>query len=224
MSIEFSRALTAAAGIAAAVLLCAQQAAADNNGITRFAVRNCTGVQVLICTYNKDDSILAIPYDANRIQAGEKKRASCGSAQRCKVFSLISTKDVDKVISPEALTTSTAVNGVTGIVGGIVGGAMMASENGTMAFLPAGLVAGFALGAGAPIAVVKTIDAVNAGKTCEGALKDMRKAISEIRGSKVREAFRDSLKRTLSGSWPKYKNYSFVRENGVPVLVEGDKC
>ena len=225
MSIELARAMkTVAAGLAATAFLFVQPAAADNNGITRFAVRNCTGVQVLICTYNKDDSILAIPYDANRILIGEKKRASCGSADRCKVFSMISTEDVDKVADRQTLNTVTAVTGLSGLAIGTLGGAALTVGTDSGAFLIAGIAGGAAIGGGTPIALAKTFDAVNAGKTCERVLKDARKVIGDIRGSKVREAFRDSLKRTLSGSWPKYKNYSFVRQNGVPTLVEGDKC
>ena len=219
MSIEFARAVkTAAAGVAAASFLFVQPSAADNNGITRFAVRNCTPAQVLFCTYNKDDNIFAIPYDANKIQSGEKKRSSCGSAERCKVFSLISNKDVSKVLTnPLVLGPVTAASTATGAAAGAV--FLPAS------FLPVGIAAGAAIGGGTTIAVVKSINAVEAGKTCAQALKDAKKAFDAMPAGATKQAIRDAQKPKLSGSWPKYKNYSFVvQPNGVPTLVEGDKC
>ena len=40
----------------------------------------------------------------------------------------------------------------------------------------------------------------------------------------AKKAAKDALKRKLAGSWPKYKSHSFVTQDGVPALVEGDKC
>ena len=238
MSIEFARPMkTVATGIAAAAFLFAQQAAADNLGITRFAVRNCTHADVLICTYNKDDSLLKIPYDANKIQPGEKKRASCGSANRCKAFSLISANDVKKVITSNeelaVLSGSAATGGMTvGLGAGIafikIGealGANFLTLDSMIVPMFVGAAVGAAVAGGGFIGVVKTINVAKAGETCEQALKDSRKLISEMDDAKVRQGARDALKRTLGGSWPKYKNYSLVTQaNGVPVLVEGDKC
>ena len=210
----------ATAGLAAAAFLFAQQAAADNNGITRFAVRNCTDADVLICTYNKDDSFLTVPYDANKIQPSEKKRASCGSADRCKVFSLISFKDINKFSSLKQDASAAAA----GAAGAAVGAAV-----GFMALTGAGpvtlaILGGAAVGAGGTIAIVKTFNAASDSKACDRALTDTKKAISEIADDQMRKAARDALDRKLEGSWPKYKNYSLVTKNGVPVLVQGDKC
>ena len=228
MSIEFARPMkTVAAGVAAAAFLFAQQAVADNNGITRFAVRNCTDAKVVICTYNKDDSILAVPYDVNVIKPGKKNRASCGSPNQCKAFSLISNEDIKKVLTnPLILGTSAGGAGLFGAAAGpwtslnLMGGTSLSFE----AIAGIGVVAGVAIGVGGFIGSVKTVNAVEAAKTCERALKDARKAISDITDAKLRQAARASLRRTLSGSWPKYKNYSFVTQDGVPALVEGDKC
>ena len=69
-----------------------------------------------------------------------------------------------------------------------------------------------------------SIDAVKASDACKKALKDSRQLISDATDADAKQAARDGLKRTLSGSWPNYKNYSFVTQNGVPLLVQGDKC
>ena len=61
-------------------------AIADNKGINRLAIRNCSPAKMLICVYDKKDNVLAIPYHAKRVKPGEKERFSCGSANRCKVF------------------------------------------------------------------------------------------------------------------------------------------
>jgi hypothetical protein len=226
MSTELARKLKAlATGVSAAAFLFVQQSAADNNGINRFAVRNCTNVDVLICTYNKDDDILAIPYDANRIKPGDKKRASCGSANQCKAFSLVSSADIKKVTtSPEALALLSGMAGAGGLGGGFAVGLIVAAGTGVGSAMAIGPLAGAAIGAGGAIAVVKTIDAVNAGKTCDRALKDAKKAISDITDADAKKMARDAMQRTVAGSWPKYKNYSFVTQNGVPALVKGDKC
>ena len=219
MSIAFAKVMkTVAAGVAAAGFLFVQQAVASDSGITRFAVRNCTHARVLVCTYNKDDSLLTLPYDVNKIQPSEKKRASCGSANRCKAFSVFSYEDIKKADILSAVMWGAGAGSVLGLGAGIA----LADAAGVYAvgLGPAGALAGAGIG----IAVVRTFDAAEAGKTCERALKDTRKAIDGITDDKLRRAARDGLKRKLAGSWPKYKDYSLVNQNGVPVLVEGDKC
>jgi hypothetical protein len=227
MSSEIARTTKiATAGIAAAAFLFVQQAAADNNGITRFSVKNCTDTAVLICTYNKDDNTLAIPYDANLVKPGNKRRASCGSPNRCKAFSLISANDVDKVLSNPDTANKVVIGSGAGVgVGGTAIAWLIGVRTGAGAATAGiGAVAGAAIGVSSAVAVVKTINAVKAGNTCERALKDSRKMISDLPDADLREAARESLKRTLSGNWPGYKNYSFVTQDGVPALVEGDKC
>jgi hypothetical protein len=232
MSIEFARAMkTAAAGFAAAAVLFVQPSAAGNIGITRFAVKNCTDAKVLICAYDKTDNILAIPYDAKTVGSGNRRRFSCGSANRCKVFSAVSSKDIKKIVNG---TVATAVGAPTAAAGaayaGIASyGAYMWAANGTAASAASGTVAGLAgilvvAGSGA-LGVMASIDAVKASDACKKALKDSRQLISDATDADAKQAARDGLKRTLSGSWPNYKNYSFVtQDNGVPALVEGDKC
>ena len=94
MSIAFDQVMkTVAAGAAATAFLFVQQAAANDDGISRFAVKNCTQAKVIICAYDKNDSSLAIPYDGNVISAGGKKKSSCGSANQCKVFAAVKSSD-----------------------------------------------------------------------------------------------------------------------------------
>ena len=193
MSIEFARALkTVAAGIAATGFLFVQQAAAADDGISRFAVKNCTQSSVLICAYDKTDSSLLIPYDANSIKPGDKKKSSCGSADRCKVVAVVAARtNVDTSANTEVSVALTL--GTFGVAGVIIG--TMATKNG-----------------------------IKAAVACKGALKDAKDAISAMTDASAKKKAQDALKQKLETSWPKYKDYSFVTENGVPTLVKGDKC
>ena len=225
MSTKFASTMkTLAAGMGAATFLFVQQAAAVNDGITRFRVKNCTDFKVLVCTFNKDDNVLALPYDYNKVEPSKKERASCGSPNRCKVFTVISSRDYQRVKNQGLLGQAGSWGGA-GLAAG-AGAAVAANAGLTLATGGTWLivVAGSVAGSMAVGAVIDDIEAANAAKTCANAVKDMKKAISEIPDAKVRKEARDGLKRNVSGTWPKYEPYSYVMKNGVPALVKGDKC
>ena len=222
-------ALVFIAGMAAIPVL------ADENGITRFAVRNCTPAKILVCAYDKTDSILEIPYHAKRIQPGKKERFSCGSAERCKVF-LGAAEDGFKRILGNATGQT-----ITGVAGGVAGSAGLAVGSGsyaTMYLIAAanvGLggavgmsVAGGVLVAGAAVgsvfAVVKTIDGFAAGDMCKKMMKEQKKTIKGIEDPKLRKFANDARKEKLKGRWPKYKNYQVKSKDGVISFKEGDNC
>ena len=226
MSIELTRPMkTAAAGIVAVAFLFVQQAAADNNGINRFAVRNCTTVNLLVCAYDATDDNFDIPYDANMIKPGAKRRSSCGSADRCKVITAISSKDVKKFLSKQDYEKweglAGGVGGFVGILGGFGVGFWAAEGTGV---LVTSVAVGAAVGAGSAIAVVKTIEGVDDGNKCKQALRANKKAMDGIEDPKLRKRAQDELKQNIGGSWPKYRNFSLVVKDGLPVLVRGDKC
>ena len=215
--------------------LAATPAAADENGITRFAVRNCTPAKMLVCAYDKTDSILAIPYHANHVKPGKKKRFSCGSAKRCKVFMGASEDKIKEILDT---TSGKAIIGVTGGVTGTVGLAVGSGSYVTMYLIGAaevGLagaigmsVAGGVLVAGAAVgtvfAVTKTIDGFEVGKMCKRMMKDQKKIISGIQDDDIKQLAKDSRKVKIKGRWPKYKNYKMVMEQAVMVFKEGDGC
>ncbi len=213
----------------------AMPATADENGITRFAVRNCTPAKILVCAYDKTDSILAIPYHARRIQPGKKERFSCGSAKRCKVFLGAAEDGFKRVLGN---TTGQAITGVAGGATGTVGLAVGSGSYATMYLIAAAdvglagaigmsvtggvLVAGAAVGS--VFAVVKTIDGFAAGDMCKKMMKEQKKTIKGIQDDKLRKLANDSRKVKIKGRWPKYKNYRVETKSGAIVFKEGNDC
>jgi hypothetical protein len=222
------------AGVLLAWSFWAPAAIADPNGINRFAVRNCTAVKLMMCAYDKTDSILAIPYHAKRIAVGEKERFSCGSSGRCKVFSGLDAGSVKKILSsqnnqaafgvPTAVGAGIALNVggstavVTLIIAADVGLVGALAITGGAALLASGAVVGAAYG------VVKTIDGFEAGKMCKKMMSDQKKVINSITDPKVRSSAKGTLKKSIKGRWPKYKNYSMIMDGASMKLVGGDKC
>lgn len=210
-------------------------AMADTNGITRFAVRNCTPAKMLVCAYDKTDSILAIPYHAKRVAPKEKERFSCGSAKRCKVFMGMDVGGIKKVLSS---STNQAIVGTTAGAAGSVALTVGSGGTATMMLIAASNVGlagaiGISVGTGviaagvavgAAMAVVKTIDGVEAGKMCKKMMKEQKKVINAIDDPDLRASAKDSLKEKINGRWPKYKNHSMIMKGGIMKLVEGDKC
>ena len=78
--------------------------------------------------------------------------------------------------------------------------------------------------AGVIIGTMATKNGIKAAVACKGALKDAKDAISAMTDASAKKKAQDALKQKLETSWPKYKDYSFVEENGVFMLVKGDKC
>ena len=222
------------AALTIALLMLPIASPADENGINRFAIRNCTDLKILACAYDKTDNILAIPYHAKRIKPGEKERFSCGSSNRCKVFMGMSKDKLEEVLDS---ATNTYIVGSVGagaaqaglIVGGgsaatmyLIGAAEVGLAGAVgMSVAGAALMAG--VGVGSVFAVVETIDGINAGKTCKKMMRDQRKAIDKIEDPELRKKARDSLKEKLEGRWPKYKNYTVQANDGVMRFIEGDK-
>lgn len=236
-SYSYSKALTAGViTVALTGVWGTSFAKADDNGINRLAVRNCTEAKMLVCAYDKTDNILAIPYHARRIKPRQKERLSCGSANRCKLFMGTDVGGMKKVLSSK--TNSNIVYGVGGAAGsialtyGVGGTATMAVIGaagvglaGALGIAAAGGVVATSAALGTVLAVVKTIDGVEAGKMCKTMMREQRKVISKIDDKKLRNQARDSFKRKLKGRFPKYKNYSIVvQKNGLLQVVSGDKC
>lgn len=210
-------------------------AVADQNGITRFSVRNCTPAKMLVCAYDKTDSILAIPYHARRVAPEEKERFSCGSSKRCKVFMGMDVGGIKKVLSS---STNQAIVGTTAGTAGSIALTVGSGGTATMALIAASNVGlagaiGISLGAGlvaagvavgTAMAVVKTIDGFEAGKMCKKMMRQQKKIINAIDDPDLRKSAKDSLKDKIKGRWPKYKNYSMIIESGSMKFVEGDKC
>jgi hypothetical protein len=221
--------------VAAMTAMAATSSFADDKGINRFTVKNCTSAKILVCSYDKTDNILAIPYYARRISAGEKDRFSCGSAKYCKVFFGAAGDGFKRILgnnTGQAIVGTTA--GVSGSVGLTVGaggyatmyliGAAQVGVAGALGISAAGAVVVAGAAVGTVFAVVKTIDGLAAGDMCKKMMKDQKKIISSIDDDKLRALANDSRKVRVKGRWPGYKNYRVTEKNGAIVFAEGDSC
>ncbi len=213
----------------------APAALADVNGLNRLAVRNCTKIKIVMCAYDKTDSLLLVPYHARRISPGEKERFSCGSSKRCKMFSGLDAGSVKKFLN--SVKNQAAVWVPTSVGAGIALGYASGSTVTMMIIIAAdaGLVGavGISVGAGvvaagavvgAAYGAVKLVDGFEAGKMCKKMMKDQKDVINGITDPGLRASAKKTFKRTLKGRWPKYKNYSMVMDGPAMKLVEGDHC
>ena len=226
MSIDIARAAKAAVtGIAAAAFLFVQQAAADDFGATRIAVKNCTNARVLVCAYNKTDATLALPYDANTIPPNRTDRLSCRTSGECKVFTVVDYGDLKKLFPSGWNTAAIAVNGGSAPGNAGAGIALQVADTTTATgVVLVGAAGGAAVSPGATIAILKTIQGTTAGKKCADAMSHYKKAIAAIAVPDVKALAQDALNQQVKGNWPTYMDYSFVLRGGVSMLITGNRC
>ena len=227
-----------------------QSAQADPNGWTKFAIRNCTSQRVYVCSFDKTDSLMYIPYHSSGIKPGKKKDYSCASDGRCKVTIGISEKSAKKLLSNDELAgAAVAVGALSGVGAGLVGGSMAASSIagavtvsqfwsagaatgltaatttvtvGTMA-VAAGAVA---IGAGVTVAVIKTIDGLKAGELCKKVKKAQMKVVKAIVDDGLRKAAKKAIKQSVKGKsgLSGRQGYKLGTVDGKFVLKKGNKC
>src|SRR5690606_24547425 len=72
--------------------------------ITNFNVENCTDETIFVCSFDKTDSAMKIPYKAGRIKDvnnkdGNRKEFGCASLNKCKVIIGVSNKKTKRTLS-----------------------------------------------------------------------------------------------------------------------------
>jgi hypothetical protein len=182
---------------AVAVALFMQQAPAIAAGaITTFNVKNCTSERVFVCSFDKTDSLMKIPYKAAGVQAGDRKEFGCASLGKCKVIIGVSKKKSKDILSAgmtaavaAGSATSAAIAGATGV------GAAVMTANATVVFSLATATttlaqastiavlssvstgaAIVAVGAGAAVAAIAIADGWSDGEVCNQVRKAAQKA------------------------------------------------
>ena len=86
--------------------------------ITNFKVKNCTQQRIFVCSYDKTDSLMKIPYKAAGVQPDKKKKFGCASIGKCKVIIGVSKKR----------SKSTLSGGMqAALAGGVSGGGVVVS-------------------------------------------------------------------------------------------------
>jgi len=81
--------------------------------ITNFNVRNCADERIFVCSFDKTDNMMNIPYKAAGIQPDARKEFGCASLNKCKVIIGVSKKTAKKTLSTamEASLSTGAVSG-----------------------------------------------------------------------------------------------------------------
>ena len=105
----FLTVLWSVAALSAMTLLAAPaQAGAD---ITNFKVKNCSDQRIFVCSFDKTDSLMKIPYKARGIQPGDKKEFGCASLSKCKVIIGVSKRKSKRTLS-DGMETALATGAV----------------------------------------------------------------------------------------------------------------
>jgi len=181
MKIARSTGLFAAACLALAV---AQTPAHAGGDITNFHVKNCTSDRVFVCSFDKTDSLMDIPYTAKGLKPGDRKEFGCASLGHCKVIIGVSMKNAKHTLSSgmeKALAAGSAAGGGVAASGGtysilLAGGGVAAADAATVALV--GTVGAVILGTlgGGAIAAIEIADGWSDGKVCNEVKKAARKA------------------------------------------------
>ena len=136
----------------------AQAPAHAGGDISNFKVKNCTTERMFVCSFDKTDSLMNIPYKAAGVQPGDKKEFGCASIGRCKVIIGVSKKKSKSTLS-SGMKTAVAAGSATaaGVAAGAAGGAAASGAGAT------GGGALYVFGAGelvAPVAAAASTSAV----------------------------------------------------------------
>jgi hypothetical protein len=154
--------------------------------ITNFKVRNCTSERIFVCSFDKTDSLMKVPYKAKGIQPTDQKQLGCASLGKCKVIIGVSDKKKGKhklskgmqAATSSTLVSAAALNGSLFVVGGV---ATLAATGinlaGATMVVSMGAGAGVtALAVGGAIAGLEISDGWSDGEICNQVRKVAQKA------------------------------------------------
>jgi hypothetical protein len=213
-----------ALGAACGALFLAQLPAHAASDVTNFNVKNCTPERIFICSFDKTDSLMKVPYKAARIQPTKRKEFGCASLGRCKVIIGISKKTSKSTLSTgmqAALGTGAVVAvAAAGVNAGVyvAGNSALAStqlapfyvaKDAASLSLVGGAAIGFAVVAvtvGGAVAAIEVADGWKDGEVCNQVRRAAEKA-----GMKPRDFMQNGEKYVVE---PQYA----VDEKGNPYL------
>ena len=211
-----------ALGAACGALLLAQHPAHAASDVTNFNVKNCTLERIFVCSFDKTDSLMKVPYKAARIQPTKRKEFGCASLGRCKVIIGISKKTSKSTLSTgmqAAIGTGSVVAvAAAGVNAGVyvAGNAALASlhpvyaaQDAASLSLVGGAAIGFAVVAvtvGGAVAAIEVADGWRDGEVCNQVRRAAEKA-----GMKPRDFMQNGEKYIVE---PQYA----VDEKGNPYL------
>ncbi|MBZ6378584.1 hypothetical protein B5C34_12145 [Pacificimonas flava] len=229
---------TAVSFVGAALAMALPVAPANAGGdITNFNVKNCTQQRMFVCSFDKTDSLMKIPYKARGIQPGDKKEFGCASLNKCKVIIGVSKKKTTKTLSTGMQAAlgagSVAAAGVsggaavtagaaaaetitvftlsgTGVATTVVGASTVTALTGIAAATAVAAVA-----AGGAVAAIEIADGWKDGEVCNKVRKAAQKA-----GLKPKSFMKDGKKYQVIEQYATDKSGDFyVNPDGTAVLT-----
>ena len=174
-----------ALSIAWLALAIAQTPAQAGGDITNFKVKNCSTERIFVCSFDKTDSLMKIPYKAAGVQPGDRKEFGCASIGRCKVIIGVSKRKAKKTLSSGMTTALSATSGgaaaVAGVGAGIfytVGAGVMSTATAAPIVIVGGasVAAVVAVAAGGSVAGLEIADGWSDGEVCNQVRKAAEKA------------------------------------------------
>ena len=236
-------------GPACLALFMAQAPARAGGDISNFNVKNCASERIFVCSFDKTDSLMKIPYKARGIQPGDKKEFGCASIGRCKVIIGVSKrKSKNTLSSGMKAALATGAVGAAGIAGAsaatagavtsgttvtttFIGAASLETGafvfgSSTAAALTATAVAGgfVAVAAGGAVATLEITDGWSDGEVCNQVRKAAQKA-----GLKPKDSLQDGKTYTVIPQYATDKDGSpYLNPDGTAVLAyvakKGNTC
>ena len=238
--------LRTALGAVCLAFLIAQVPAHAAGGVSTFRVTNCTTERMFVCSFDKTDSLMNVPYDAKGLGPDDKKKFACASLGRCKVIIGVSKEKKKRTLSA-AMTSALAVGAVSAVaVAGVTGPAaytigtnvagqmivdpsiildLTSTASSAVALGVTTAVAAIAaIGTGGAVAGIEIKDGWKDGDVC----KEVRKT-AEKAGMKPRDFAQNNANYVVV---PKYatdgKGNPYVYADGTAVFAyamqKGDSC
>ena len=215
-------------------LLTALAPARAGGDVSNFNVRNCTSERIFVCSFDKTDSLMKIPYKARGIQPGDRKEFGCASIGRCKVIIGVSKRKAKQTLSSgmqAAIAAGSVGTAALGAGAGYAGVCALGNYVANADTLAAGLVGTSGIGAavvavavGGAIAGIEISDGWSDGEVCN----QVRKAAARA-GMKPKDFLQDGKKYTVVPQYATDKNGSaYLNPDGTAVFAydtkKGDSC
>jgi hypothetical protein len=215
------------------VLALGQVPALAGGDITSFKVRNCASERIFVCSFDKTDSLMKIPYKAKGIKPGDKKQLGCASLKKCKVIIGVSKKKTKKTLSKGMKTALAATSGGAAAVTGVGAGLFYTVGAGVMNYTSvaalgvvggAGVAAVVSLGAAGAVAGLEISDGWSDGEVCNQVRKAAQKA-----GIKPKYFLKNGNTYTVIPQYAVTKNgRAYVNPDGTAVFTyvarKGKSC
>jgi hypothetical protein len=210
-------------GAVGLVILLAQTPACAGGDISNFKVKNCTTERMFVCSFDKTDGLMKIPYKAGGIQPGDKREFGCASIGRCKVIVGVSKRKTKKTLSEGMKAAMSTAAGGAGVIavgsGGLfVATGMMVAETAALdvAIVAAGATSSIvALAAGGAVAGIEIADGWSDGEVCNQVRRAAEKA-----GMKPKDFMQDGKTYTVIAQYAANKDGNvYLNPDGTAVFA-----